>query len=50
MTRVLKETGKDGQTIACHASEGMTKNYQRDHEEIIWSEAMPDVNISEITG
>jgi len=28
----------------------MTKNYQRDHEEIIWSEAIPDLNISEITG
>lgn len=38
------------QKIAGHASEGMTKNYQRDHEEIIWSEAIPDLNISEITG
>jgi hypothetical protein len=32
------------------SSEGMTKNNQRDHEEIIWSEAIPDLNISEITG
>jgi len=28
----------------------MTKNYQRDHDEIIWLEAIPDLNISEITG
>jgi len=28
----------------------MTKNHQRDHDEIIWSEAIPDLNISEITG
>ena len=25
----------------------MTKNYQRDHEEIVWSGAIPDLNISE---
>lgn len=47
---LYKKAGKDGQKIAGHASEGMTKNYQRDHEEIIWSEAIPDLNISEITG
>lgn len=47
---LYKKAGKDGQTIAGHASEGMTKNYQRDNEEIIWSEAIPDLNISEITG
>ncbi|MGF6558505.1 hypothetical protein ABIA48_004885 [Pseudomonas sp. S30_BP2TU TE3576] len=45
-----KKAGKDGQKIAGPASEGMTKNYQRDHEEVIWSEAIPDLNISEITG
>jgi len=28
----------------------MTKNYQRDHAEIIWSEAVPDLDISEIAG
>jgi hypothetical protein len=28
----------------------MTKNYQIDHAEIVWSEAIPDLNISEITG
>jgi integrase len=47
---LYKRAGKDGQKIAGHASEGMTKNYQRDHDEIIWSEAIPDLNISEITG
>ena len=47
---LYKKAGKDGQKIAGHASEGMTRNYQRDHEEIVWSEAIPDLNISEITG
>jgi hypothetical protein len=47
---LYKKAGKDGQKIAEHASEGMTKNYQRDHEKIVWSEAIPDLNISEITG
>jgi hypothetical protein len=47
---LYKEAGKDGQKIAGHASEGMSKNYQRDHEEIVWFEAIPDLNISEITG
>lgn len=28
----------------------MTKNYQRDHEGVVWAEAIPDLNISEITG
>jgi hypothetical protein len=27
----------------------MVANYQRDHEEIVWSEAIPDLNISEIS-
>ena len=46
---LYKKAGKDGQKIAGHASEGMTKNYQRDHEKIIWPEAITDLNISEIT-
>ncbi|MDO8406997.1 MAG: hypothetical protein Q7T27_26250, partial [Pseudomonas sp.] len=44
------KAGKDGQKIAGHTSEGMIKKYQRDHEKMIWSEAIPDLNISEITG
>lgn len=43
---LYKKAGKDGQKIAGHTSEGMIKNYQRDHDEIIWSEAIPDLNIS----
>ena len=45
-----KKAGKDGQAIAGHASETMTKNYQKDHADVIWSDAIPDLNISEITG
>jgi hypothetical protein len=45
-----RQAGKDGQKTAGHTSEGMTKNYQRDHEEIVWLEAIADLNISEITG
>jgi hypothetical protein len=26
------------------------QNYQKDHADIVWSEAIPDLNISEITG
>ncbi|VVN65176.1 hypothetical protein PS726_00044 [Pseudomonas fluorescens] len=37
---LYKKAGKDGQKIAGHASEGMTKNYLRDHEKIVWSEAI----------
>ena len=47
---IYQKAGKDGQKIAGHASETMTKNYQKDHSEIVWSEAIPDLNISEITG
>lgn len=47
---LYQKAGKDGQKIAGHASETMTKNYQKDHAEIVWSEAIPDLNIREITG
>lgn len=47
MSRSL--SGKDGQKIAGHANEGIVKNYQRD-QETVRSEAIPDLNISEITG
>lgn len=47
---LYKKAGKDGQRIAGHASEEMTKNYQRDHAEVIWSEAIPDLDIAEIAG
>ncbi|WP_349616966.1 tyrosine-type recombinase/integrase [Azotobacter salinestris] len=45
---LYKKAGKDGQKIAGHASEEMTKNYQRDHAEVVWSDAIPDLDISEI--
>lgn len=45
---LYKKAGKDGQKIAGHASEEMTRNYQRDHEEVVWSDAVPDLDISEI--
>ena len=47
---LYKRAGKDGQAIAGHASETMTKNYQKDQANVIWSDAIPDLNISEITG
>ncbi len=47
---LYKKAGKDGQKIAGHASEEMTKNYQRGHAEVVWSEAVPDLDIAEIAG
>lgn len=47
---LYKKAGKDGQKIAGHASEEMIKNYQKEHAEVIWSEAIPDLDISEIAG
>ncbi|MGA4442555.1 tyrosine-type recombinase/integrase [Ectopseudomonas hydrolytica] len=47
---LYKKAGKDGQRIAGHASEEMTKNYQRDHADVVWSDAIPDLDITEIAG
>lgn len=47
---LYEKAGKDGQKIAGHASKEMTKNYQRDHAEIVWSQAVPDLDIAEISG
>jgi len=47
---LYKRAGKDAQKIAGHATEGMTRNYQKDHAEIIWSDASPDLDISEFAG
>lgn len=46
---LYKKAGKDGQKIAGHASEDMTKNYQRDHA-VVWSDATPDLAIAEFAG
>ena len=43
-------SGKDGQKIAGHATEGMTKNYQKGHEDVVWSEVEADLDIGEIAG
>jgi hypothetical protein len=48
------QTGLVPKTARKRAKNGvnshMTKNYQKDHAEIVWSEAIPDLNISEVTG
>lgn len=33
---------KDELKIAGHASEEMTRNYKKEHDEVIWSDANPD--------
>lgn len=48
--RVWGENGKDGQKLAGHASQKMTKNYEADHEEVVWTEAVADLDLSKITG
>ena len=47
---LYKKAGKDGQKIAGHASRKMTRNYEADHEDVVWVEAVPDLDIGEITG
>ncbi len=42
---LYKRAGKDGQKIAGHASEEMTRNYQRDHADVIWSEVEADLDL-----
>lgn len=46
--KMYKQQGKDAQKIAGHASEQMTKNYAKGHDEIIWSEAIPDLDVSNL--
>lgn len=50
LLHLYKRADKDGQSIAGHASAAMTKNHQKDHTDVIRSDAIPDLNISEITG
>jgi len=47
---LYKRAGKDGQKIAGHATEGMTRNYQKGHEDVLWSEVDADLDIGEIAG
>ena len=39
---LYKRAGKDGQKIAGHTTEGMTGNYQKGHEDVVWSEVEAD--------
>jgi integrase len=47
---LYKRAGKDGQKIAGHTTEGMTRNYQKGHEDVVWSEVEADLDIGEIAG
>ena len=40
----------EARALSLHLYKKAGKDGQRDHEEIIWSEVIPDLNISEITG
>lgn len=46
---LYKRDGKDAQRIAGHADEKMTKNYAKDHAEIIWTDVSPDLDSSIIS-
>ncbi|MZR63812.1 phage integrase Arm DNA-binding domain-containing protein [Alcanivorax sp. DP30] len=47
---LYKKAGKDGQAIAGHASGKMTRNYEADHDDVVWKEAIADLDISKIRG
>lgn len=47
---LYKKACKNGQKIAGHASEEMTNTCQKYHAVVVWSEAVPDLDISEIVG
>lgn len=36
------------QKIAGHTTEGMTRNYQKGHEDVVWSEVEADLDIGDI--
>lgn len=47
---LYKKAGKDPQKIAGIAKASTTKNYLAEHEDIIWNETEPDLEITGITG
>jgi len=47
---LYKKAGKDGQKLAGHSTRKMTKNYEADHEEVVWTEAVADLDLTGITG
>jgi len=47
---LYKRAGKDGQKIAGHTTETMTRNYLKGHDDVVWSEVDPDLDIRDIAG
>lgn len=47
---LYKKAGKNAQQLLGHADEKMTKNYGKDHHDIVWNEVVPEVEVKEITG
>jgi enterobacteria phage integrase len=47
---LYKKAGKDGQKLAGHADAKMTRNYEAGHDDVVWIDAVPDLDISSITG
>lgn len=47
---LYKKAGKDGQKLAGHSTRKMTKNYEAGHDEVVWTEAVADLDLSEVTG
>src|SRR5690606_10946934 len=46
---LYKKAGRNAQTIAGHTTSKTTKNYQADHDEIIWTDAIADLDLTNIT-
>ena len=46
----VQACGQYGQKIAGHTTEGMTRNYQKGHENVVWSEVEADLNIGDFAG
>lgn len=47
---LYKKSGKDPQKLAGHSKASTTKNYLADHEEIIWTDVVPDLQITDVKG
>lgn len=45
---LYNRAGKDAKAILGHASDAMHRNYGADHHEIVWSDAVPDLDISAV--
>ncbi len=40
--------GQERKNIAVHTNEKMTRNYEADHEDIVWTDAEADLDIEAI--